>query len=64
MDAITLALDAPMSLGAREPPVEGLALPKSLESGSLSFSKTGIRWMSDKARFAVAKALIPKQEAS
>jgi hypothetical protein len=33
-------------LGAREPRVEGLALPKSVESGKLSFSKTGIRWMS------------------
>jgi hypothetical protein len=28
------------------PRVEGLALPKSVESGSLSFSKNGIRWMS------------------
>jgi hypothetical protein len=26
--------------------VEGLALPMSVESGNLSFSKTGIRWMS------------------
>jgi outer membrane protein assembly factor BamB len=34
-------------LGAREPRVEGLALPKSVESGNLSFSKTGIRRMSD-----------------
>ena len=33
-------------LGAREPHVEGLALPISVESGNLSFSKTGIRWMS------------------
>jgi len=33
-------------LGAREPDVEGLALPISVESGNLSFSKTGIRWMS------------------
>jgi hypothetical protein len=32
-------------LGAREPHVEGLALPISVESGNLSFSKTGIRWM-------------------
>jgi hypothetical protein len=50
-------------LGAREPRVEGLALPKSVESGKLSFSKTGIRWMSDKARFAFAEGLIPKQDA-
>jgi hypothetical protein len=34
-----------MSL-AWEPHVEGLALPISVESGNLSFSKTGIRWMS------------------
>jgi hypothetical protein len=33
-------------LGAREPRVEGLALPKSVESGNLSFSKTGVRWVS------------------
>jgi hypothetical protein len=33
-------------LGARERRVEWLALPKSVESGNLSFSKTGIRWMS------------------
>jgi hypothetical protein len=35
-------------LGAREPHVEGLALPISVESGNLSFSKTGIRWISVK----------------
>jgi hypothetical protein len=51
-------------LGAREPRVEGLALPKSVESGNLSFSQTGIQWMSDKARFAFAEALIPKEDAS
>jgi Protein of unknown function (DUF4239) len=33
-------------LGAREPRVECMALPKSVESGNLSFSKTGIRWIS------------------
>jgi hypothetical protein len=43
--------------------VEGLALPKSVESGNLSFSRTGIRRMSDKARFAFAEGLIPKQDA-
>ena len=32
-------------LGAREPRVEGLALPKSVGSGNLSLSRTGIRWM-------------------
>jgi hypothetical protein len=36
-------------LGQREPHVEGLALPKSVESGNLSFSKAGIRWMSVQA---------------
>ncbi|MFZ3326095.1 MAG: transposase, partial [Methylocella sp.] len=51
-------------LGAREPRVEGLALPKSVECGNLSFSRTGIRWMSDKARFAFAEGLVPKQDAS
>jgi hypothetical protein len=41
------ALGAPMSLAwVHEPHVEGLALPISVESGNLSFSKTGIRWMS------------------
>ena len=28
--------------------VEGLALPKSVESGKLSLNKAGIRWMSAK----------------
>jgi hypothetical protein len=51
-------------LGAREPRVEGLALPKSVESANLSVSQTGIRWMSDKATFAFAEALIRKQGAS
>jgi hypothetical protein len=51
-------------LGAREPRVEGLALPKSVECGNLSFSRTGIRWMSDKARLAFAEGLVPKQDAS
>jgi hypothetical protein len=46
-----------------ENPVSRVALPKSVESGKLSFSKTGIRWMSDKARFAFAEGLIPKQDA-
>jgi hypothetical protein len=45
-------------LGAGEPRVEGLALPKSVECGNLNFSKTGIRWISGKARFAFAEALI------
>jgi len=51
-------------LGAREPRVEGSALPKSVECGNLSFSRTGIRWMSDKARLAFAEGLVPKQDAS
>jgi hypothetical protein len=34
------------SLGAREPCIEGSALPKSVESGKLSVNKAGIRWMS------------------
>jgi hypothetical protein len=42
--------------------VEGLALPKSVESGNLSFSRTGIRWTSDKATFAFGVALILKQD--
>jgi hypothetical protein len=33
-------------LRPRESRVEGLALPKSVESGKLSLGKTGIRWMS------------------
>jgi hypothetical protein len=43
--------------------VEGLALPKSVESRNLSFTRTGIRWMSDKTRCAFAEGLIPKQDA-
>jgi hypothetical protein len=39
--------DVPGS-GAREPRVESLAMPKSVESGKLSVNKVGIRWMSDK----------------
>jgi hypothetical protein len=37
-------------LGAREPRVEGLATPKSVESGKLSVNNAGIRGMSDKNR--------------
>jgi len=37
-------------LGAREPRVEGVALPKSSESGNLSLNQVGIRWMSDADR--------------
>jgi hypothetical protein len=33
-------------LGAREPHVEDLALPKSVESGNLGLNKAVIRWMS------------------
>jgi hypothetical protein len=42
------ALGAPMSLAWMHgsPHVEGLALPKSVESGKLSLNKAGIRWMS------------------
>jgi hypothetical protein len=42
------ALGAPMSLAwVHESPMSRvLALPISVESGNLSFSKTGIRWMS------------------
>jgi len=43
--------------------VEGLALSKSVESGNLSFSRTGIRRMSDKVSLAFAEGLIPKQDA-
>jgi len=34
-------------LEAREPRVEELALPKSVESGNLSVNEAVIRWMSD-----------------
>jgi hypothetical protein len=33
-------------LGAPEPRVEGLALPKSVASGNLHLNKAVIRWMS------------------
>jgi hypothetical protein len=36
-------------LGALAPRAEELALPKSVECGNLSFSRTGIRWMSAKS---------------
>ena len=35
-----------LAWGARELRVEGLALPKSVESGNLSLNEVGIRWMS------------------
>ena len=35
---------------AREPDVEGLALPHSVEGGDLSFNKAVIRWMSIQMR--------------
>jgi hypothetical protein len=44
-------------LGTREPRVDGLALPKSVESGNLSFSKTGIRWMLAKMLQIISDAL-------
>jgi hypothetical protein len=40
------------ALGARETRVEGLALPNSVESGTLSVKKAGIRWMSVQTRKA------------
>jgi hypothetical protein len=38
--------DEVTALGAWEPPVEPLALPKSVDSGNLSLNKLVIRWMS------------------
>jgi hypothetical protein len=46
------ALGAPMGLWARETRVEGLALPNSVESGTLGVKKAGIRWMSVQTRKA------------
>jgi hypothetical protein len=47
--SIFSALGAPMSLAwvHESPPVEGSALPKSVESGKLSLNKVGIGRMSD-----------------